>query len=34
VSAPIRDDSDEIIGVLGLDIRFEELAKLEEEKEF
>lgn len=34
VSAPIRDDSDEMIGVLGLDIRFEELAKLEEEKEF
>jgi hypothetical protein len=34
VSAPIRDESDEIIGVLGLDIRFEELAKLEEEKEF
>ena len=34
VSAAIRDESDEIIGVLGLDIRFEELAKLEEEKEF
>ena len=34
VSAPICDESDEIIGVLGLDIRFEELAKLEEEKEF
>jgi len=34
VSAPICDESDEIIGVLGLDIRFEDLAKLEEEKEF
>jgi hypothetical protein len=34
VSAPICDESDEIVGVLGLDIRFEELAKLEEEKEF
>jgi len=34
VSAPICDESDEIIGVLGLDIRFEALAKLEEEKEF
>ena len=33
VSAPIRDVTDEIVGVLGLDIRFEELAKLEEEKE-
>ncbi|MBW1979602.1 MAG: histone-lysine N-methyltransferase [Deltaproteobacteria bacterium] len=33
VSAPIRDASDEIIGVLGIDIRFEELAKLEEAKE-
>jgi isopropylmalate/homocitrate/citramalate synthase len=34
VSAPIRDAADDIIGVLGLDIRFEELAKLEEEAEF
>jgi isopropylmalate/homocitrate/citramalate synthase len=31
VSAPIRDDNDEITGVLGLDIRFEDLAKLEED---
>jgi len=30
VSAPIRDASEEIIGILGLDIRFEELVKLEE----
>lgn len=30
VSAPIRDAADEIVGVLGLDIRFEELAKIEE----
>jgi isopropylmalate/homocitrate/citramalate synthase len=29
VSAPICDASDEIVGVLGLDIRFEDLAKLE-----
>jgi isopropylmalate/homocitrate/citramalate synthase len=34
VSAPIRDAADDIVGVLGLDIRFEELAKLEEETEF
>ncbi|UCG14945.1 MAG: histone-lysine N-methyltransferase [Deltaproteobacteria bacterium] len=34
VSAPIRDAADEIVGVLGLDIRFEDLAKLEEEAEF
>jgi hypothetical protein len=34
VSAPIRDAADDIVGVLGLDIRFEELAKLEEEAEF
>ena len=33
VSAPIRDAADDIVGVLGLDIRFEELAKLEEEAE-
>ncbi|MGB9597014.1 MAG: cache domain-containing protein [Candidatus Poribacteria bacterium] len=31
VSAPIRDKSEEIVGILGVDIRFEELAKLEEE---
>jgi isopropylmalate/homocitrate/citramalate synthase len=34
VSALIRDATDDIAGVLGLDIRFEELAKLEEEAEF
>ncbi|HYA03569.1 MAG TPA: histone-lysine N-methyltransferase [Syntrophobacteria bacterium] len=34
VSAPIRDAADEIVGVLGVDIRFEELAKLEETREF
>jgi hypothetical protein len=33
VSAPIRNATDEIVGVLGVDIRFEELAKLEEETE-
>ncbi len=27
VSAPITDDSDEMIGILGLDIKFEEWAK-------
>jgi len=31
VSGPIRDERDEIIGVLGADIRFEDAAKLEEE---
>ena len=31
VSAPIRDASEEIVGILGVDIRFEELVKLEEE---
>jgi isopropylmalate/homocitrate/citramalate synthase len=34
VSAPIRDAADEIVGVLGVDIRFEQLAKLEETREF
>ena len=29
VSGPIRDDDDEIIGILGLDIRFEDLANME-----
>jgi isopropylmalate/homocitrate/citramalate synthase len=33
VSAPIRDDEDEIQGVLGLDIRFEDMAKMEQEGE-
>ncbi|MDR1920479.1 MAG: histone-lysine N-methyltransferase [Candidatus Adiutrix sp.] len=31
VSGPIRDNNDEIIGILGLDIRFEDLAKMEAE---
>ncbi|TAL32465.1 MAG: histone-lysine N-methyltransferase, partial [Spirochaetes bacterium] len=31
VSGPITDDEDEIIGILGLDIRFEDFAKIEEE---
>lgn len=30
VSAPIRNASEEIVGVMGVDIRFEELVKLEE----
>jgi len=30
VSAPIRDETDEIAGILGIDIRFEDLAKMEE----
>ena len=30
VSAPIRDASEDIIGIMGVDIRFEELVKLEE----
>ena len=31
VSAPIRCETEEICGVLGIDIRFEDLAKMEEE---
>ena len=30
VSAPIRDASEKIVGIMGVDIRFEELVKLEE----
>ncbi|MDR2443224.1 MAG: histone-lysine N-methyltransferase [Deltaproteobacteria bacterium] len=30
VSGPIRNDQNEIVGVLGLDIRFEDLAKMED----
>ena len=33
VSAPIRDDEEEIQGVLGLDIRFEDMAKMEQDGE-
>jgi isopropylmalate/homocitrate/citramalate synthase len=33
VSEPIRDDEDEIRGVLGLDIRFEDMAKMEQNGE-
>jgi hypothetical protein len=33
VSAPIRDDQENIVGILGVDIRFEDLAKLEEDEE-
>jgi len=33
VSVPVRNDSDDIQGVLGLDIRFEALAKMEQEGE-
>ena len=32
VSAPIRDASEEIVGIMGVDIRFEELVKLEEQE--
>ena len=32
VSAPIRDESEEIVGIMGVDIRFEELVKLEEQE--
>jgi len=31
VSGPVRDDNEQIVGVLGADIRFEELAKMEDE---
>ena len=30
VSAPIRNEEDEIVGILGLDIKFEDLTKMEE----
>ena len=30
VSAPIRDELEEIVGILGIDIRFEDLAKMEQ----
>jgi len=33
VSGPIRNDEDEIIGILGIDLRFEDLAKMEQESE-
>ena len=33
VSSPIRDAEDTIVGILGIDIRFEDLAKLEEDGE-
>jgi isopropylmalate/homocitrate/citramalate synthase len=33
VSVPVRNDADDIQGVLGLDIRFEALAKMEQEGE-
>jgi hypothetical protein len=31
VSAPIRNLAEEIVGIMGVDIRFEELVKLEEQ---
>ncbi|MFH1147200.1 MAG: cache domain-containing protein [Pseudomonadota bacterium] len=33
VSAPVRNDDEEIVGVLGSDIRFEDLAKMEKEED-
>ncbi len=33
VSGPLRNNDDEIVGVLGLDIRFEDLTKIEAEEE-
>jgi citrate (Re)-synthase len=30
VSAPITNEYEEIVGILGIDIRFEDLAKMEE----
>jgi isopropylmalate/homocitrate/citramalate synthase len=33
VSGPIRDNNDEIVGVIGVDIRFEDLARMEEDEE-
>ncbi|CAO0820727.1 hypothetical protein DFAR_1860011 [Desulfarculales bacterium] len=31
VSDPVHDDNEQIVGVLGAGIRFEELAKMEDE---
>jgi isopropylmalate/homocitrate/citramalate synthase len=33
VSLPLRDEEDEILGVLGMDIRFEDLVKMEQDGE-
>ncbi len=33
VSVPVRNDADEIQGILGMDIRFEALAKMEQDGE-
>jgi len=33
VSAPIRDEKENIVGILGIDIKFEELSKIEEVEE-
>ena len=33
VSGPIRNDKDEIVGILGIDLRFEDLAKMEQDFE-
>jgi hypothetical protein len=33
VSGPIRNSEDEIVGVLGIDIKFEELAKMDREQD-
>lgn len=33
VSGPIRDVEDEIVGILGIDLRFEDLAKMEQDEE-
>jgi len=32
VSAPIANEYEEIVGILGIDIRFEDLAKMEEDE--
>ncbi|MFN4196705.1 MAG: cache domain-containing protein, partial [Caldimicrobium sp.] len=34
VSAPIRNEQDEILGILGMDIRFEDLVKMEGENDY
>ena len=33
VSGPIRDDDEDIVGVLGLDMKFEDLAKMEDDED-
>jgi hypothetical protein len=33
VSGPLRDEDDTIVGILGLDLKFEDLARMESEED-